>query len=500
MLLTEQLWRREFGASPDIVGRTVRLQNEDWIIAGVAPATLTVPNFRTERPDLFQLVAPSEGAPGAAVLVRLKPGVSRHAATAELDAIMRHANLADVRPVPMPMPLRLTRPEDWLAIRRPLLMLSGAVALLLLVACTNVAHLLLARGAARGARARGASCARRRVVRGSSASSPRRVCCSRSSVACSPCSSGGAGCAFWSRYGRRIPSSTRSHTSRRTTPSLSSLRRWRSAAAFSSASLPRCVARTAISRSICESVRRARRTAPSGFARCSSSAKSRCRRRCSSAPCCSFTHLFALEHTDVGFDSRGLYGITLSVPRGTQPPERAAFAAELRDRFAHVAGRERCDRIRSRACRSRVHDDRRVGNAGSPAVAAGRERRSGHIRRSARVFRDDADATAGGPHVRRGLVRRPRGDREPLARKPGGPGENPIGLRIRNAVARSRGSIIVIPGKAAAAAPDDPWQTIIGVVPDVITNLTQGAQDGAVYRPLLLANEPRRCERHDRRA
>jgi predicted permease len=47
------------------------------------------------------------------------------------------------------MPLRLSRPQDWLAIRAPVVMLAGAVALLFLVACTNVAHLLLARGAAR---------------------------------------------------------------------------------------------------------------------------------------------------------------------------------------------------------------------------------------------------------------------------------------------------------------------------------------------------------------
>ena len=63
-------------------------------------------------------------------------------------------------------------------------------------------------------------------------------------------------------------------------------------------------------------------------------------------------------------------------------------------------------------------------------------------------------------------------------------GRNPIGLRIRNARARIWGSNIVTPGKAAAPSPDEPWQTIVGVVPDVMTNLTQGTPNAALYRPV----------------
>src|SRR5581483_9099284 len=68
------------------------------------------------------------------------------------------------------------------------------------------------------------------------------------------------------------------------------------------------------------------------------------------------------------------------------------------------------------------------------------------------------------------------------------PGQNPIGVRIRNAVVRSRGANIVIPGKPPTPTPDEPWQTIIGVVPDVMTNLTQPLPNAGLYRPLMLAD------------
>ena len=67
------------------------------------------------------------------------------------------------------------------------------------------------------------------------------------------------------------------------------------------------------------------------------------------------------------------------------------------------------------------------------------------------------------------------------------PGRSTIGLRIRNARARTWGSNFS-PGKQATPSPDEPWQTIIGVVPDVMTNLVQAAPDPGLYRPLSLAD------------
>src|SRR6185369_11158428 len=79
------------------------------------------------------------------VLTRLRPGIPTTTAEAELDSITARAGILDQPGSRM----RLLRPGDTLRFRRTLVMLSGAVALLLLVACANVAHLLLARGAAR---------------------------------------------------------------------------------------------------------------------------------------------------------------------------------------------------------------------------------------------------------------------------------------------------------------------------------------------------------------
>ncbi len=69
------------------------------------------------------------------------------------------------------------------------------------------------------------------------------------------------------------------------------------------------------------------------------------------------------------------------------------------------------------------------------------------------------------------------------------PGGSPIGLRIRNARARTWGSNFSPGnGKQATPSPDEPWQTIIGVVPDVMTNLIQAAPDAGLYTPLSLTD------------
>ena len=158
VLLAESFWRRQFGASTDVIGKVVSLDDRQATIIGVVPASVTIPDFGRAPADVWLplVAAPNFFVNG--VLVRLKPGVSAAAATAELDAIFQREHLGD--PVVMArmrrpgqpaivMQLHLTKPGSDLAIRQALLMLTAAVALLLLVACTNVAHLLLARGATR---------------------------------------------------------------------------------------------------------------------------------------------------------------------------------------------------------------------------------------------------------------------------------------------------------------------------------------------------------------
>ena len=489
MLLTEQLWRREFGASPDIVGRVVTLQNENWTIAGVAPATLTVPNFRVQRPDLLQLIAPTEGAPGATVLVRLAPGVSRSAATAELDALMKNANLPDIRPGPMPMELRLTRPEDWLAIRQPLVLLTGAVALLLLVACTNVTHLLLARGAARQ---------RELAIRHALGAGRARLVRQLSTESVLLALVGGLLAVFVGWGGLHVLLALR--PTDRIFNALTYVSPNRATIAIASALAIGC----GLVVGVIAALHSAHRDLAVDLRVGAASTAYRAGRLRSllvvgevavSATllvgALLLVHtLFALEHTDLGFDAHGLYGITLSVPRGTQTPDRAAFAAAARDRFAHAPG-----------VSDAIVSDRVPGGRGFTMLAAFET--PDHPRSPQDA--NGGTAIYGVPPEYFATLRMPllagrafdegsfanhevivsRSLANQVAR-----GETPIGLRIRNAVVRSRGSNIVIPGKPATPTPDEPWQTIVGVVPDVMTNLTEGTPTAALYRPLELANQP----------
>jgi predicted permease len=146
MLLGEAVWRRQYGADPAVVGQVVQLSGQSMTIVGVVPASLALPELTRAKAAVW---LPYQEDVADAVAVRLKPGVSREAATQELTAILKRA--ADDRPWwrDVRYQIRLVRPQDLLDFRQSLAMLTGAVGLLLLVACTNVAHLLLARGAAR---------------------------------------------------------------------------------------------------------------------------------------------------------------------------------------------------------------------------------------------------------------------------------------------------------------------------------------------------------------
>jgi len=146
MLLGEDLWRRQYGADPAVVGKVVQFSGQSMTIVGVVPASLALPELTRTKAAVW---LPYQEDVVDAVAVRLKPGVSREAATQELTALLERA--ADDKPWwrDVRYQIRLVQPQDLLDFRQALLMLTGAVGLLLLVACTNVAHLLLARGAAR---------------------------------------------------------------------------------------------------------------------------------------------------------------------------------------------------------------------------------------------------------------------------------------------------------------------------------------------------------------
>ena len=147
MMLSEGFWRRQYGASPDVLGTVVEVEGRARTIVGVVPASVGLPILDVGRSDIWIPLGEHRNDM-AGVVVRLEPGVSREAAAQELEVIVRRLGLLSPPPG-LELSIALVRPQDELELRSALTMLTGAVALLLLVACTNVAHLLLARGAAR---------------------------------------------------------------------------------------------------------------------------------------------------------------------------------------------------------------------------------------------------------------------------------------------------------------------------------------------------------------
>jgi predicted permease len=155
VLLTHGLWRRRFGADPGIVGQTITLNDKASTVAGVLPAgfdfaTVFSPGARVDMLVPFPITPETDRWGNTlAVMGRLKPGVTVQQAQAEFDVMNRNLRLA--HPERWAFGARLTPLQDHLTgrFRRGLLMLLWAVGAVLLVACTNLSNLILARSASR---------------------------------------------------------------------------------------------------------------------------------------------------------------------------------------------------------------------------------------------------------------------------------------------------------------------------------------------------------------
>ena len=161
VVLSDGFWRRRFGGVP-VVGKNITLNGEPYAVVGVMPPAFQFGReFGGQPADLWSPIAftpqqrdPSSGLTNEylGVAARLKPGVGAAQAQAEMDSIA-----ADLRRQYMPgadannWGLLLTRYDEFVVgkIRTPLLILLGAVLFVLLIACANVANLMLARAAAR---------------------------------------------------------------------------------------------------------------------------------------------------------------------------------------------------------------------------------------------------------------------------------------------------------------------------------------------------------------
>jgi len=147
VLLGEQLWRTRYGAQRNVLGTSVTLGDSTYTVIGVLPAALRPPVIGDAPPDFWMPLDVNNNNLGMMLLGRLRPGITSAAATSELDSLVARSG-TDAAAGAL-FRTRLAQPSDRVRFRDSLTMLSGAVLLVLLVACANVAHLLLARTAAR---------------------------------------------------------------------------------------------------------------------------------------------------------------------------------------------------------------------------------------------------------------------------------------------------------------------------------------------------------------
>ena len=155
-LISEGLWQRRFGSAPGILGRQLILNGKPHTVIGIVPAGFEVPN--RGRIDAFTPLGQADSVilqdrdthPGIQVIARLKPGATEQQARTDLQRIAGALERAYPKVNTGHSVTVLPLKESLVGDMRPiLLMLAGAVGLVLLIACANVANLMLSRATAR---------------------------------------------------------------------------------------------------------------------------------------------------------------------------------------------------------------------------------------------------------------------------------------------------------------------------------------------------------------
>lgn len=156
VVLSWGLWKRRFGGAPEILNQAIHLNAKPYTVIGVMPSWFAYPNqtlqlwtplYHEESPELMRALDDHEFRP----IGRLKPGVTEAQATAELSVIVRrlhdqHLDIPFVSKAASSRPLLEAMVGDT---KTALYVLLAATFCVLLIACLNVASLLVARGAAR---------------------------------------------------------------------------------------------------------------------------------------------------------------------------------------------------------------------------------------------------------------------------------------------------------------------------------------------------------------
>lgn len=164
VVISDGLWKRVFGGDPHVIGKTIWLDTDPYRVIGVMPASFHAPGRTPHERNIEVWAAlgfhgapmpdiPIRGSRIGEAIGRMKPGVTIETAQREIDALV--GTLRKQFPADYPtdagwtmrlVPLKQVVVGD---VRQPLLLLLGAVTLVLLVACVNIANLQLARSGAR---------------------------------------------------------------------------------------------------------------------------------------------------------------------------------------------------------------------------------------------------------------------------------------------------------------------------------------------------------------